>query len=575
MDQFQYFPTPPSLAAKMWRMFKNRSFERVLEPSAGRGDLARMHPHREFRGSHIKLDVMEIDARHHEALEGLNVIGFDFFTLKSAALYSHVIMNPSFSDGVKHVLHAWDIVWDAEIVAVINAESLKNPYTAERKRLANLIGEFGEVEYLMDAFLSEDALRQTGVEVALIHLTKKARVEADIYGDLLSSLRQDEEEAFGSECDFERISSLAIPENEIENAVRVFNAAVIAMRDSVRYEQRSRYYSALLGDTLAVRRGDQERSTSRTEGTREAVRREIGSRYDELKDRAWTHILTGTRVADKLSHKVRQKMESEFETIKKLEFTVSNVYGFLLGLVEKQGELQIDMALDVFSQITQYHSDNAVYYAGYGWKSNDKHRAGMKIRKSRFVIPGHKTDSWSTGLGFNSRSMLADFDKVFSMLDGKSSVGYGMVAMFEEKFDELRNGQRCSSDYFDCRFYPGKGTIHFFARDQKLVDRLNLLVGRHYQWLPPEGARVPEAYWLAYNKAEVFDKELREAVKARSGSRYGFNPHWAFGSRASDQHELAAEILGEEMLGVLEKNGIDLRSALANQQEQFPLLEAS
>ncbi len=77
-------------------------------------------------------------------------------------------MNPPFADGAKHVLKAWEILFDGEIVAILNAETLKNPYSKERKLLFKLIEQYGEVEYLQQIFAGVDAERQTNVEIAYL-----------------------------------------------------------------------------------------------------------------------------------------------------------------------------------------------------------------------------------------------------------------------------------------------------------------------------------------------------------------------------------------------------------------------
>jgi len=55
------------------------------------------------------------------------VVGHDFLEFKMGAIYSHIIMNPPFSQGAAHVLHAWHILYDGEIVALLNAETVRNP----------------------------------------------------------------------------------------------------------------------------------------------------------------------------------------------------------------------------------------------------------------------------------------------------------------------------------------------------------------------------------------------------------------------------------------------------------------
>jgi hypothetical protein len=94
-------------------------------------------------------------------------------------------------------------------------------------------------------------------------------------------------------------------------------------------------------------------------------------------------------------------------------------------------------------------------------------------------------ESYCNDLPWASRQMLADIDKVFSMLDGKVKPEISLETAFNQHFHALRNGSRVKASYFDVRYYPGVGTIHFFPTNKKLIDRINRLVGNHRRWLPP------------------------------------------------------------------------------------------
>ena len=96
---------------------------------------------------------------------------------------------------------------------------------------------------------------------------------------------------------------------------------------------------------------------------------------------------------------------------------------FLVEIINKQSDIQIDMACQVFDEITKYYSENRCHYMG--WKSNDRHRTlGFKIKCSRFILPMSK--DYNNRIDYRAREKLADFDKVFTMLDGKSEVKNGL-----------------------------------------------------------------------------------------------------------------------------------------------------
>lgn len=577
MDQFQFYPTPKTLAIRAWSLFQNKTFARVLEPSAGDGALAGAGTSRFSYRSQPSIDCIEIDITKHSVLRdaGFNVVGVDFMQFEGGAIYSHIILNPPFYYGAQHVLKAWECLWDGEIVAILNAETILNPFSKERQMLVNLISQYGSVEFIKDAFLGEGVVRQTNVEVALVYLRKQANLNLDVFGHI-DSLTRDHVNGVELAEQFEQMKELALPNSFVENVVTAFDASVKATKEAIFAQAKANYYEGLLGKTMAQLQAGS--SDVRDSTTIKWVQSELAVRYEALKDRAWASVLRSSNVTSKLSSKAQNRLESDFDKIKQLQFTCTNVYGFLCGLVENQGKIQIEMACDVFHLITSYHSDNTVYYKG--WKSNDKHRTcGMKIKTSRFVIPGHRADSWQSTPSWKTCQMLRDFDKVFAMLDGRVTPEVSLENVFKSGYASLKNGERMSSSYFDIRFYPGVGTIHFFARDKKLMERFNLIVGRHHQWLPPEDARVGKAFWLHYEKAEAMDKTVRQKVVATHKGIVrnvfaGVHPS----ARGWDTETVveSQDVLCSALEDALLSKGIDIRQLQIQQEthEQLSLLVA-
>lgn len=549
---FQFYVTPPELAARVWAKFEDRDFARVLDAFAGTGALAAAVPKwsRNYGSRDVKIDAIEQDGAKHPQLRelGLQLVGLDFFAFEGGEIYSHVVMNPPFAFGARAVLGAWEMLWEGEIVAILNAETIRNPYSAERQRLARLIEEHGSVEIIADAFKGAAVEREADVDCALVHLKKPAECARDWIADLLARMETDPHR----ESDVELPMELALPRSFVETQCAAFRAAVKAMREAARASAVAAYYSERNGKTMA------EHNCEKGVGKiAPDLRKALETGYTELKDRAWTSVLRSTETLTRLSQKVQKQAESKFEEIKRLDFTEPNIYGFLLGLVESQPEMQMDMACDVFDTITRHHSENTVFYRG--WKSNDKHHRGpRRIRTSRFIIPGHG-DSYGHSrhsVPWNTVQQLADFDKTFAMLDGKRKPEVGLVDVFQSHWTRLLDGERVSSSYFDVRFYRGVGTIHFFARSKELVDRLNRVVGRQRGWLPPEGERVPDAFWLQYEKAEKFDAEVRAAVMA--GADRWSDPFRELAWNDDGRGDRAAARIAGAVDQVLAKHGITL-----------------
>ena len=549
-------------------MFKDRCFARVLDPSCGNGDLLSAAPYWEKR--RYVMDGIEIDGSKHPTIKskGINLVGLDFLRMESGAIYSHVIMNPPFAQGCEHVLKAWNMLFDGEIVAIINAETLRNAFSKERRHLVNLIEQHGRVQYVKDAFIGAGVQRQANVEIALVHLTKRADCGA-IVGNLLSDLEQDKR---GASVEDQAVTGgdLILPNNMIENTVIAFKAAVQSMTDAAQAKARANHYSAMLGKTMAQRMADSNSKAKPGDGVAGFVRATVAQQYDTLKDQAWAHILHSTQVTSKLSTSVQKRLESEFESIKKLEFSVANIHGFLAGLSSSGWEMQVEMMCEVFDAITRHHSENTVFYMG--WKSNDRHRTcGMRVKMTRFIMPGTSTQPYETSLGYRGEQVLGDFDKVFAMLDGKASPANGLVNAFRTRFKCLKAGERVSSDYFDIRYYPGVGTIHLFARDKGLIDRLNRMVGQHRQWLPPVTEKASPGFWEQFDRAEKFDTEIRKAFQGGQSGWSAPQVSDLLNSNSPERNIPAQARMQAAIAEVLDRHGIDPGLSLENDAE-LPLL---
>jgi protein-L-isoaspartate O-methyltransferase len=117
----QLFPTPPALAARMVELAGIEAGDRVLEPSAGTGNILKAIAEAEEMWRAFNADVevtaIEIDYRLAEAIPAHladEVITGDFLLLgpSSRAQFERVVMNPPFSKGTDcaHVKHALEFL---------------------------------------------------------------------------------------------------------------------------------------------------------------------------------------------------------------------------------------------------------------------------------------------------------------------------------------------------------------------------------------------------------------------------------------------------------------------------------
>lgn len=538
MIDYQFYPTPPELAERAWNLFKNREFTGILEPSAGHGDLifgCRAQYHKEI------VDCIELAPENIAVLrsKGLRVVDTDFLSFETSKRYSHCIMNSPFANGVNHVLKAWSILKNAELVAIVNAATIENPNDESKQYLVELIEQFGSVEFIDSAFMTEDSKRKTEVRVALIYLKKTTT------GDNLFNLDDFEltREGHRDEPINPEANALAIPNSTIKNSVIAFNRAARATYLSIEAEKQAAYYRNMIGAPAHLRKPEET-----------AITKPYNKQYDDMKRDAWSYIINATEFKEKFSRKVIAKLEEDLDEIRLMEFTEKNIYGLLEGLSLNKGELDNQMLFDIFDTISLYHEGNRFIYRSHvrnGWKSNSKHRScAFRIKHTRFILPAHNRCLGTQLFGYEGKLMLADFDKAFALLDGKWAPDTSLVSLFENteessNYTRLCEGERLEASYLSCRYYPGTDSIHFFPtkKGKKLIDRLNRLVGRLRNWLPEEGAS-PE-FWEQYDKAPAVTKVLEDEYDK------GFS--WNFEGKPFDEfHMEVCEKLGVTVFNQLE-----------------------
>jgi hypothetical protein len=175
-DNPDFYPTPISLQRKMFSKLDFTKIRSVLEPSAGKCDLVEGIK-KQFeltqRYRHTKkydIDTIEIspELQHIIKGKGYRLVHDDFLSYNSYKKYDVIIANFPFSAGDKHLLHAIKMQEQGGIVvALINADTLRNPYSNTRKELIRQLEKYNaEVEYIENAFV--DSERSTGVTVALV-----------------------------------------------------------------------------------------------------------------------------------------------------------------------------------------------------------------------------------------------------------------------------------------------------------------------------------------------------------------------------------------------------------------------
>lgn len=229
-----FYSTPQSLIKKMTDKIVKVNEVKILEPSAGRGDIVDYieKNQKEIFGYHkwdgrLDIDCIEIDDNLQKILtgKGLRVVYNNFLDFSTYKIYDLIIMNPPFDCEDKHLLKAISLMekTGGQIICLLNAETLKNPYSVYRQDLINKMEVLkAEVEFLEDEFKNVD--RKTSVEVALININIPKQ---QLKGEILTKMVKDSDNyenniEFKSPIKYEYIENLISSYNfEMEIGIKL------------------------------------------------------------------------------------------------------------------------------------------------------------------------------------------------------------------------------------------------------------------------------------------------------------------------------------------------------------------
>lgn len=496
-----FYPSPEKVRELLLhKLYLNGS--RVLEPSAGKGDLADAVMAQNDIYNKNTVDVIEIEAELCSILQGKGyaVVGYDFLEYHSYTEYDAIVMNPPFDAGDKHVIHAirlaeQQVFHSCKIRAIVNAETIRNPYSVQRQELHYLLNKY-QAEITYHEGLFKDAERQTDVETAIISLTVdpvRSRV-SDTYSDIISNIEQ----SFESE-QLEHSLSTVVQSQELQERVADIKGLVKQYQYHIRL-LRSRYEADRAVGYLENLIGNDDRYRFSSEPSKLT---DINADIERVRGKYWEAILRTGEFAEKLTEYGRQQLRKQIEQSSKLEITYNNIEMLLLAVMQNSGSILMDSCLALFERITKHHqrefSTNIHYYTG--WKSND----AFKINK-KFILPfrttwGHFDDS-DMGAGykhvnsvrtieynyehvkFEVRNFITDLVRMLQLLKPSVSPEFETVQLGEFENETVR-----------FKMFK-KGTVHFWIKDLELLEQFNVLCGQHYNWIPA-------------------DEEIRESAEAK------------------------------------------------------------
>lgn len=528
-----FYPTPPELAAKLLADISWAEVKTILEPSCGTGNLlwAIGREIMDYRNTpNLDVDLVEIDP----ALRGIvtkqilnashslyydqyrkllydndgkyvessaerdelrvkyitvdhlhaRFVHEDFLAMETDKKYDLIVMNPPFADGDAHLLKALAMQrrYGGEIRCLLNAETLRNPYTSRRKALASQLEELNaDIEYVDNAFA--EAERPTDVSVALIKVSiPSPHRESYFYERLRRAEAVKLEEKDPTELTVADKVEAIVSQYRVEvKAGIAIIQEYIGMKPYILESVGGGPYNyPILG--IAVASDHVYRNSDP----------DVNAYIKAVRKKYWTALFKRKDIFGQLTSNLQDSLSGRIQEMVDYEFDAYNIRQLILEMNSRMEEGIKETILNLFQEFTcRYHwrddpdVENIHYYNG--WASNKAHKVNKKI-----ILPAHgffATNSWEkkTFSVSTAYAKLSDIEKALCYLDGERTACVDLYSTLNWAAS-CGKTRKIPCRFFEVTFFK-KGTMHITFTNQELLDRLNIYCGREKNWLPPSYGR--------------------------------------------------------------------------------------
>lgn len=477
----EFYPTPESLLSKVFSGMDWNKIQTVLEPSAGKGDivdyLQKVVPYRR----ELDIDCIEKEEVLRKTLIGkeYRVIHDDFMTFRSQKSYDLIVMNPPFSEGAAHLAKAMKMQkHGGSVICILNAETIRNPYTKERKQLLIDLEKIGaQIDFLQDEFLAAE--RSATVEIAVVKAYIPEEKEESYF---FSEMRKKEYlECTGDSASYELADS-----DIVKSTVRQYNIEVEAGVALIReYEKLKPHLLNSLTDTTYAQPILELKIGNHGDGTINNYVRKVRNKY-------WTALFENPVFTKDMTSNLRRSYSSRIHELTEYDFSEFNIRTIQADVMKHVVKGIEDCIMELFSELTQEHAwypeckNNIHYFTG--WATNKAWIINKKviIPLDAFRSYGWKDKSFKPTY-YDTIEKLNDIEKALNYLDGGRTPHHSLGSWLQSAEN---NGQtkNISLKYFYVSFYK-KGTCHIEFKDEELLKKFNIFAARQNNWLPQEYGR--------------------------------------------------------------------------------------
>lgn len=460
-----FYPTPNEVIEQMM-LGEDYVGKTVLEPSAGSGNIVKWL---KLNGS-CNVVACENDLALRNLLGNVcPLIGDDFLklTAEQVSYVDLIVMNPPFSHGAEHIMHAWEIAPSGcTIIALCNSTNVNTTCYREYRKLQEVVELYGISEFLGDVFSTSE--RKTNVNVSLVKLYKQADGEDEFSGYFFS---QEDEDAANQNTKEGLMPYNVVRDlvNRYISAVKLFDSVMEAsnqINEIAKVEKFSLpiYFTAVNAE---------DRSTTIT---RAQYKKELQKYY-------WRVIFRKLNMEKFATSKLHQQINRFVEKQSNVPFTMKNVYSVLNMVIQTTGQRMRTALSEAFDLICSLSAENST--AGETWKTNANYMVNRKFIVSWITEYDTRWPNPFVRLKIGgNKDRIEDICKALCFLTGTDYNNMESLSSFVGE-NQLAWGGWFDWGFFRCRAYK-KGTMHFEFKDEKVWMMFNQEVAKERGWSLPK-----------------------------------------------------------------------------------------
>lgn len=425
------------------------------------------------KGLEVQLNAIE-DEKKMFFHDGIHIVGDDFLNYEPFKQYDLIVMNPPFFNGDRHLLKALEMqgTHGGSVVCILNAETVRNPYTATRKELVRLLdGYCASVEYLEQEFINAE--RKTNVEVVLI----KVKVpEKEAGQDIFNRMEQSEH--------YREFTPDGTKEVEVTDFIKaIVSRYKVEVRSGLELIRLYKGMEPYLNSTFDNARLNYSRPLIGLKD-KDGHDLTVNKYVKGVRLKYWSALLSNKKFVGRLTSTLQQQYRERTNSYADYDFSEFNIRTLLADMntkiksgIEKEIGQMYDRLTEEHSYYPECQKNRHMYD---GWKTNKAWKIGKKV-----ILPCYGIfDSWSGAPRVHEAyDTLADIERILNFFAGNMVAEVDLRGSLREYFN-LGITKNIPCKFFSVTFYK-KGTVHITFTCPELIDRFNIYAAQGRSWLPP------------------------------------------------------------------------------------------